>query len=113
MLSFSSIEIVTAIENARVCANACQLLNSCTSFDWRVWMEAANPVQPAVRCEQKDAVLILTLNRPEKSNSLHPEMVAQLSEAIKKAEGDPGVMVVVITGAGRSFCAGLDLELLL
>ena len=76
-------------------------------------MEAANSVQIAVRCEQKDAVVTLTLNRPEKSNSLHPEMVAQLSEALRKAEGDPAVTVVVITGAGRSFCAGLDLELLL
>ena len=76
-------------------------------------MEAANSAHAAVRCEQKEAVLTLTLNRPEKSNSLHPEMVGQLSEAIKEAEGDPGVMVVVITGAGRSFCAGLDLGLLL
>jgi enoyl-CoA hydratase/carnithine racemase len=76
-------------------------------------MVAADPVQPAVSCERKEAVLTLTLNRPEKSNSLHPEMVAQLSEAIKNAEGDRGVTVVVITGAGRSFCAGLDLELLL
>ena len=76
-------------------------------------MPLANPVQPAVRCERKEAVLMLTLNRPEKSNSLHPEVVAELSEAIKKAEGDGSMAVVVITGAGRSFCAGLDLELLL
>jgi enoyl-CoA hydratase len=40
-------------------------------------------------------------------------MVAQLTEAIEKAEGDHGVAALVITGAGRSFCAGLDLELLL
>ena len=59
-------------------------------------MEAANPVQPAVRCEPKDAVLRSRLNQPEKSNSLHPEMVAQLSEAIRKAEDDTGVTVVVI-----------------
>jgi enoyl-CoA hydratase len=63
--------------------------------------------------ERKGAVLILILNRPEKSNSLHPDLVAELSEAIKQAEGDRGLMVVVITGNGRSFCAGLDLELLL
>ena len=76
-------------------------------------MVAAKTVRPAVRCERREAVLTLTLDRPEKSNTLHPEMVAQLSEAIKKAEADRGVAAVVITGAGRSFCAGLDLELLL
>ena len=75
-------------------------------------MVADDSMQP-VTCEQKEAVLKLTLNLPEKSNSLHPEMVAQLIEAIERAEGDRGVAVVVITGAGRSFCAGLDLELLL
>jgi enoyl-CoA hydratase len=57
-------------------------------------------------------VLTLILNRPEKSNCLHPELVSRLSEAIKKAEGSRDTSVVVITGAGRSFCAGLDLELL-
>jgi len=75
-------------------------------------MAAADSMQP-VKCEQKEAILKLTLNLPEKSNSLHPEMVAQLTESIEKGSTDPAVTVVVITGAGRSFCAGLDLQLLL
>jgi enoyl-CoA hydratase/carnithine racemase len=63
---------------------------------------------------QRDGeVQILTLNRPEKSNSLHPDLIDELSTALKRAEADSTEAVVVITGAGRSFCAGLDLELLL
>jgi enoyl-CoA hydratase/carnithine racemase len=66
-----------------------------------------------VLSKRDGAVLTLTLNRPDKSNSLHPDMVEQLSAALRDAEADTALSVVVITGAGRSFCAGLDLELLL
>jgi enoyl-CoA hydratase/carnithine racemase len=69
--------------------------------------------EPLVLSHSEGAVLTLTLNRPEKSNSLHPDMVEQLSRALKRAEADETGSVVLITGAGRSFCAGLDLELLL
>ena len=75
-------------------------------------MSTAGP-EPLVLIHREGAVLTLTLNRPEKSNSLHPDMVEQLSTALKGAEADSTERVVVITGAGRSFCAGLDLELLL
>lgn len=69
--------------------------------------------EPLVLSHREGAVLTLTLNRPGKSNSLHPDLVDRLSAALKGAEGDNDIGVVVITGAGRSFCAGLDLELLL
>lgn len=75
-------------------------------------MSSARP-EPLVLSHREGAVLTLTLNRPEKSNSLHPDMVEELSTALKRAEADASLSVVVITGAGRSFCAGLDLELLL
>jgi enoyl-CoA hydratase/carnithine racemase len=75
-------------------------------------MSSATP-ETLVLSHREGAVLTLTLNRPEKSNSLHPDMVEQLSAALKRAEADSTESVVVITGAGRSFCAGLDLELLL
>ncbi|HEX8087429.1 MAG TPA: enoyl-CoA hydratase/isomerase family protein, partial [Blastocatellia bacterium] len=68
--------------------------------------------EPLVLIRRDGHILTLTLNRPNKSNSLHPELVAQLSTALKSAEADSAVNVVVMTGAGRSFCAGLDLELL-
>lgn len=66
-----------------------------------------------VLSDRKGAVLSLTLNRPDKSNSLHPDLVKQLSDALEEARRDGALSVVVITGAGRSFCAGLDLELLI
>jgi enoyl-CoA hydratase len=67
---------------------------------------------PLVLSERNGAILLLTLNRPEKSNSLHPDLVQELSTALKAAEADSTLNVVVLTGAGRSFCAGLDLGLL-
>ncbi len=60
--------------------------------------------------EKQGSVLLLTLNRPEKRNSLIPDLIYELSKALKNAEDDPSTGVVVITGAGSSFCAGLDLN---
>lgn len=51
----------------------------------------------------------LTLNRPEKHNSLSAQMIAELTEAAGRLGADPQVRVVVLTGAGESFCAGGDL----
>jgi enoyl-CoA hydratase len=67
---------------------------------------------PLVLSERRGAILLLTLNRPDKSNSLHPDLVRHLGDALAAAASDDSVNVVVITGAGRSFCAGLDLGLL-
>jgi enoyl-CoA hydratase/carnithine racemase len=72
----------------------------------------SNELEPMVLTERSGAILKLTLNRPEKSNSLHPDMVKQLAESLREAEGDRELSVVIITGAGRSFCAGLDLSLM-
>lgn len=69
--------------------------------------------EPLVLSHRDKAILTLTLNRPDKSNSLHPDLVRQLSAALKAVEADTTIRVVVITGAGQSFCSGLDLELLL
>ena len=74
-------------------------------------MTSAKP-QTLILARREGAILTLTLNRAEKSNSLHPDLVKQLSSALKSAEADTALSVVVITGAGSSFCAGLDLELL-
>ena len=67
---------------------------------------------PLVLSERQGAILLLTLNRPDKSNSLHPLLVQQLRTALEAAASDDTVNVVIITGAGRSFSAGLDLSLL-
>src|SRR5262245_7689188 len=73
----------------------------------------AGSTEPLVLSRYDGTVLMLTLNRPERSNSLHPDLVAQLSAALAQVEIDGERNVVVITGAGSTFCAGLDLELLL
>jgi enoyl-CoA hydratase/carnithine racemase len=62
--------------------------------------------------ELHNAILTLTLNNPQKSNSLHSELVNQLSAKLKETRSNDAVNVVIITGAGKHFCAGLDLALL-
>jgi methylglutaconyl-CoA hydratase len=58
-------------------------------------------------------VLTLTLNRPDKRNALSSAMVEALHQALESADLDPEVRVVLLTGAGKDFCAGADLEELL
>jgi enoyl-CoA hydratase len=61
--------------------------------------------------EQRDAVMIARLNRPEARNALSPELNAALGRAFRRAEEDPTVRCVVLTGTGdRAFCAGMDLR---
>jgi enoyl-CoA hydratase len=60
--------------------------------------------------DDMESVRRLTLNRPERLNALNSEMVESISRALAEAAEDPGVRVVVISGAGRSFCAGYDLS---
>ncbi len=57
----------------------------------------------------KDSVATLTLNRPDKLNSFTGQMHAELRHALDHIEGDDQTRVLVITGAGRGFCAGQDL----
>ena len=59
--------------------------------------------------ELADGVLRLTLNRPEKLNSFNDEMLIALRAGIQRAHDEDGVRAVLITGAGRAFCAGQDL----
>ena len=54
-------------------------------------------------------VATLTLNRPEKHNAMSAQMLAELTEAAERLGSDTSVRVVVLTGAGKSFCAGGDL----
>ena len=60
--------------------------------------------------EKEGGVTILTLNRPERLNAISGPMLAALTERLLEANRDPEVRVVLITGAGRAFCAGLDLK---
>ncbi len=58
----------------------------------------------------KDGVAVLTLNRPDRLNALSGPMLAALGEALPRLADDPDVGVVVLTGAGRGFCAGGDVK---
>ncbi len=73
---------------------------------------AADPPPSPLITERDGAVLTLTLNRPEKLNSITDPMLVALAAALTSAAADPAVRAVVITGAGRGFCAGQDLEAL-
>ena len=55
-------------------------------------------------------VVTLTLNRPEKLNALNEEMPERLRSALATVAHDPSVRVAVITGAGRAFCSGGDID---
>ena len=59
--------------------------------------------------EITDGVAVVTLNRPEKLNAMTAQMGAEMSDAMAEADGDDAVRTVVVTGAGRAFCAGADL----
>ncbi|MCU1501972.1 MAG: Enoyl-CoA hydratase/isomerase [Ilumatobacteraceae bacterium] len=57
-----------------------------------------------------DGVATVTLNRPERLNAWNSRLGAELGDAMAEADGDDDVRVVVVTGAGRAFCAGADLS---
>lgn len=60
--------------------------------------------------ETDGPVAVITLNRPERMNAWNATMARELSEALTLADADDAVRAVVLTGAGRAFCAGADLE---
>lgn len=58
--------------------------------------------------EKEDGIATITLNRPEKLNALTRPMRIEIGEAFEDADADEDIRVVILTGAGRGFCAGLD-----
>jgi enoyl-CoA hydratase/carnithine racemase len=63
-----------------------------------------------IRYELADGILTITLNRPEQLNSFTPQMAAELIDAFHAASADDAVRAVIVTGAGRAYCAGMDLS---
>ena len=62
-----------------------------------------------IRVETEGRVGIVTLNRPEKLNAMHPGMMGEMRDQIGTWNADPGIGAVVLTGEGRAFCAGADI----
>ena len=53
---------------------------------------------------------VVTLNRPDRRNALSRSLVAGLADAVRRADADPDVRTLILTGAGTAFCAGMDLD---
>jgi enoyl-CoA hydratase len=66
--------------------------------------------EPVLRVEKNDEIAVLTLNRPHALNALSHELRSLLAGTFADLEADPATSVVILTGAGRAFCAGLDLK---
>ena len=64
----------------------------------------------ALVLEQADEVLTIRMNRPDRLNALNPQLVSELREVFQSLYFDRSVRVVILEGAGRAFCAGLDLK---
>ena len=60
--------------------------------------------------EQKNNILIIKLNRPDKFNSFNREMALLMQEILDDCATDTNVRAIVITGSGKAFCAGQDLK---
>jgi methylglutaconyl-CoA hydratase len=60
----------------------------------------------------KDGIGIIKLNRPDKRNALHPDLIKQMKEKLNEIHDDDNVKVLIITGEGKAFCAGADLSYL-
>lgn len=64
----------------------------------------------SILAERDEALLIITLNRPDRLNAFTAEMLERFNEVLAEATADAGIRAVLLTGAGRGFCAGQDLN---
>ncbi|MFZ0831867.1 MAG: crotonase/enoyl-CoA hydratase family protein [Mycobacterium sp.] len=72
--------------------------------------DEASQDAPAVLVEQRDRVLLITINRPEAKNAVNAAVSRGLADAMDRLDDDADLSVGVLTGAGGSFCAGMDLK---
>ena len=72
-------------------------------------MPISPPNTDEILIDQKDRVLVITLNRPERLNAISRDMLNELSAKVVEADKDPEIRCIVLTGSGKGFCAGLDL----
>ena len=72
--------------------------------------EKTEPAAVEVKVEQLDRILFITINRPEAKNAINAAVSQGLADAMDRLDQDPGLSVGILTGAGGSFCAGMDLK---
>jgi enoyl-CoA hydratase/carnithine racemase len=78
---------------------------------WRMMLPASRrDCMSSVNLGTDGAISVVTLNRPERLNAIGGHLLADLHEALLQAQADPATRVIVLTGAGRAFCAGDDLK---
>jgi methylglutaconyl-CoA hydratase len=65
-----------------------------------------------IKYSEENQTGVLTLNRPEKRNALHPELVEEMKVKLREIRKENKIRVLIITGEGKGFCAGVDLEYL-
>jgi enoyl-CoA hydratase/carnithine racemase len=68
------------------------------------------PIQQLVLTERRGGVLLVTLNRPERLNAWTDALEDEYFDVLEAADGDPDVRAIVVTGAGRGFCSGADMD---
>ena len=66
--------------------------------------------EPVLLVDVRDEVALVTLNRPQAMNALSRDLRAAIAETFDRLNADPGVRAAILTGAGKAFCAGLDLK---
>ncbi len=66
--------------------------------------------EPAVLSERRERVLLITINRPDQRNAVNAAVTEGIAAALDELDGDPGLSVGVLTGAGKGFSAGMDLK---
>ncbi|HZQ33150.1 MAG TPA: crotonase/enoyl-CoA hydratase family protein [Mycobacterium sp.] len=73
-------------------------------------MSQASEEAPAVLVEQRDRILLITINRPQAKNAVNAAVSQGLADAMDRLDDDPGLSVGILTGAEGSFSAGMDLK---
>lgn len=66
--------------------------------------------EPVLKIEREAPIAIVTLNRPDQMNALNAALRLAIGAAFVELEADPAIRAVIVTGAGRAFCAGMDLK---
>ena len=71
----------------------------------------SEPTYETVLVEKEDGITWVTLNRPEKKNAMSPQVCFDMVDVLTRLDTDPETQVLVLTGAGEAFSAGMDLKL--